>query len=235
MVGDSTTFHGPERAALLNEPQLWGNVAARELGWSVEIVAGAGWMSRDGWWAVSRDPRVWTILADDRLRAVVLSLGSMDQLPASVPILLRESIRYVRPARVRRRVRTAYHQTHPRVVRATGGSVRQLTQTATDHYLTRITEAVHHYRPDLPMVLVGPAPWQSEAYPLTRGHPAAVEAARRWVRRVGVDHVELDPIVGPMFAEGRGNPDGLHWDWPTHRLVGLEVARRLGPGVGESS
>jgi hypothetical protein len=227
VLGDSTCFHGPERAELLTESRLFANVAAAHLGMRAEIVAGAGWMSRDGWWAVSRDPRVWTLLDDSELQAVALMLGSMDQLPASVPIVLRESIRYVRPAAARRRVRDAYHRTHPFVVRGTAGSFRQLNQSATDHYLSRILGAVRHYRPEADVVLLGPAPWKSESYPQTRGHAAAVEAATQWCARHEVGHLDLDPIVGAMLADGRGNPDGLHWDWPTHREVGEALARLL--------
>ena len=33
--------------------------------------------------------------------------------------------------------------------------------------------------------------------------------------------------MATMHAEGRGNPDGLHWDWPTHAQVGAAVAETL--------
>ena len=49
-------------------------------------------------------------------------------------------------------------------------------------------------------------------------------AARAWAARERVELVELDPIVGPALAAGRGNPDGLHWDWPTHEAIGRAVA-----------
>ncbi|HSK26866.1 MAG TPA: SGNH/GDSL hydrolase family protein, partial [Jiangellales bacterium] len=129
VIGDSLCFHGPERAELLTEPRLWPNVAATALGLRADVVARAGWTSRDGWWAVAKDPRVWTGLADAAV--LVVAVGGMDQLPASLPVWLRESIPYVRSGRLRRRVRAGYLAAHPPVVRATRGSRRQLPQRVT--------------------------------------------------------------------------------------------------------
>ncbi len=39
--------------------------------------------------------------------------------------------------------------------------------------------------------------------------------------------MELDPIVRPSLAGGTGNPDGLHWSWEVHRLVGAATADAL--------
>ena len=224
VLADSLSFHGPERQELLTEPRLWPNVAARERGWVADVVARAGWTSRDGWWALTKDPRVWTALADPSLAGMVLGVGSMDAVPASVPVWAREAIPYVRSGRLRRRVRAAYLTAHPHVVRATAGVVRQLPQGATEHYWTRILAAVAHHRPDLPVVLTGPSPWRSDAYPSTRHYPASVAAARRYAQAHGVPFVDLQPLVWPMHVERRGNPDGLHWDWPTHEAVGRAVA-----------
>lgn len=224
VLGDSLTFHGPDRQELLTESRLWPNVAAADLGWTVDVVARAGWTSRDGWWAVTKDPRVWTTLADSRLAGLVLAVGSMDAVPASVPVWAREAIPYVRSGRVRRRVRAAYLAAHPHVVRATAGVVRQLPQSATEHYWTRIVEAVRHHRPDLRLVLTGPSPWRSDAYPSNRHYPASLASARRYAAAHDLGFVDVEPHVAPMHAEGRGNPDGLHYDWATHAQVGHAVA-----------
>ncbi len=227
VLGDSLTFHGPQHQELLTQPALWPNVTAARLGARADVVARAGWTSRDGWWAISKDPRVWTTLADPALLGCVIAVGSMDVAPASVPVWAREAIPYLRPGAVRRRVRSAYLSAHPHVVRATAGAVRQLPQTATEHYWTRMLHAIRHHRPEIPLVLLGPTPWRSEAYPSRRHHPTSVAAAHRYADLHGLGFVDLDPIVAPMHAEGRGNPDGLHWDWPTHAQVGSAVARAL--------
>ncbi len=224
VLGDSLTFHGPAKQELLSESRLWPNVAAADLGWTADVVARAGWTSRDGWWAVTKDPRVWTTLADPRLAGLVLAVGSMDAVPASVPVWAREAIPYVRSGRVRRRVRAAYLAAHPHVVRATSGIVRQLPQSATEHYWTRIVEAVRHHRPDLRLVLTGPSPWRSDAYPSNRHYPSSLASARRYATGHDLRFVDVEPHVAPMHAEGRGNPDGLHYDWATHAQVGHAVA-----------
>ena len=227
VLGDSLTFHGPAKQELLTERRLWPNVAASRAGLDVEVVARAGWTSRDGWWALTKDPRVWTILADPLLAGCVIAVGSMDAVPASVPVWAREAIPYVRSGRVRRRVRSAYLSAHPRVVRATAGAVRQLPQPATEHYWTRMVTAIRVHRPDLPVLLIGPSPWRSQAYPSNRHHATSVASARRYAVGHGLAFVDVEPLVSPMHAQGRGNPDGLHWDWPTHALVGDAVATSL--------
>lgn len=105
--------------------------------------------------------------------------------------------------------------------------MRQLAQPATNHYLTRIRDAIEHYRPGLPVVHPGPTPWRSDAYPIGRSHPDAVRAAAAWADRNDCRFLDLDPLVGPMHEAGAGNPDGLHWNWPTHRSVGLAVGQAL--------
>ncbi len=227
VLGDSLSFHGPERPELLDEARLWPNVAARRAALRPDVVARAGWTARDGWWALAKDPRVWTSLADPHTRAVVIALGTMDQLPASVPVWVRESIPYIRPGAVRRGVRRTYLAVHPRVVRLTNGAVRQLPQRATEHYWARSVQAVAAHRPELPVVLVGPAPSRGEAYPMTPHHDEAVRAGRAFAARRGLGWVDLAPLVAPMWAAGHGNPDGLHWDWQTHARVGAAVGAAL--------
>jgi hypothetical protein len=117
--------------------------------------------------------------------------------------------------------------------------MRQLPQAATDTYLDRLVQALRLLAPAgerLPVVLLGPSPWRSAAYPARRTHAPAVVAAGEWATKVGVPMVDLDPLVGPSLADGTGNPDGLHWSWQAHGLVGAAAARALlhagtpGPG-----
>jgi hypothetical protein len=105
--------------------------------------------------------------------------------------------------------------------------MRQLPQAATDHYLARIVEGVRTYRPGIPVVLVGPSPYDAPSYPSDRHHAAAVEAARRWAEQHGTGVVDLDPIVEPMLRAGTGNPDGMHWGWDAHEGLGRALAASL--------
>ena len=236
VFGDSLTFHGPAGPVPLRDPRLYPNVLAERLSAAsagadvrADVVARLGWTARDAWWALTKDPVVASVLAP-RADALVLAVGQMDQLPAAIPTYLRDGIPYVRPGSLRRRVRATYRRVGPMVIRATDGRLRQLPQAATDTYLDRLVQAVRLLAPagtDLPVVLLGPSPWRSEAYPSRRPHAPAVAAARDWARGAGVPMVELDPLVGPSLADGTANPDGLHWSWATHQLVGEAAANLL--------
>jgi hypothetical protein len=228
VFGDSLAFHGPDRPHPPSDPRLYPSVMAAALGADVraDLVARLGWTARDAWWALTKDPHVWGELVP-RADALVLGVGQMDHLPAAVPTWLRDTIPYVRPGGLRRQVRRAYRSASPHVIRLTGGRMRQLPQVATDHYLARIVEAVHVYRPGIPVVLLGPSPHAASSYPSHRHHDPAVVAARRWATAHGSGLVDLDPIVAPSLAAGGGNPDGIHWAWDVHAAIGAALAESL--------
>lgn len=223
VLGDSLAFHGPERTEVPDDPRLYPQVAAASLGADVDLVARAGWTSRDAWWALTKDPVVWGRYLP-RATGLLIAVGGMDQLPAAVPTWLRESVPYVRPGRLRRQVRRALLAASPRIIAASDGRFRQVPQRVTDHYLGRIVQAVRIVRPGLPIVALGPSPWTPVVYPSLRPHTAAVTAAREWGRRHAVPVVDLDDLVDPAV----GNPDGLHWSWATHARVGAAVADAFG-------
>ncbi len=228
VIGDSLTYHGPDRPHLLDDPRLWPNVAAAQLGSGakVDLVARLGWTARDAWWAVTKDPRLWGRVLP-RADALILAVGGMDHLPAAIPTYLRDGIPYVSPAPLRREVRKAYRALSPVAIRATRGLLRQLPQGATDQYLTRMVQAVRHFNPDAPVVLLAPPPHRSAAYPSHRHHEPAVAAAHRWAAANDAVAIDLDEHVLPSLLDGTANPDGLHWSWRTHGLVGRQVATAL--------
>lgn len=229
VIGDSLTYHGPDRPHLLDDRRLWPNIMAAQLepGVRVDLVARLGWTARDAWWAVTKDPRLWGRVLP-RSDALVLAVGGMDHLPAAIPTYLRDGIPYLSPAPLRREVRRAYRTLSPVAIRATGGRMRQLPQAATDQYLTRLSQAVRHFNPRAPIVLLAPPPHRSRDYPSHRHHAPAVAAAHTWAAANGATTVELDDHVLPSFLDGTANPDGLHWSWRAHEFVGREVANVLG-------
>jgi len=239
VFGDSLTFHGPASPVALTDPRLYPNVLGQVLRRAgspvrVDVVARLGWTARDAWWALTKDPYVATVLAPSAT-AVVLAVGQMDQLPAAVPTYLRDGIAYLRPGWLRRAARTTYRRAGPVLIRASGGRMRQPPQAATDTYLRRITQAVRLLSPlgqDLPIVLLGPAPYAAPAYPSQRPHRPAVAAGRAWAARARVTFVDLEPLVGPGLADGSSNPDGMHWGWGVHRRVGLAVAAAIDAAAG---
>ena len=231
VIGDSLTYHGPEREHLPSDARLWPQIAAARLGADVgdvevDLFARPGWTARDGWWALTRDPTCWG-MAVPRAAGVVIALGQMDQLPAAIPTYLREGIPYLRPGALRRRVRIMYRAAAPRVIAATGGPWRQLPQRATDHYLSRMVDGIRYFRPAVPILVLGPAPHRAADYPATKGHAGAVSAAQVWASTAGVGLIDTDPLVAPSLADGSANPDGMHWSWRSHDLIGQEVAVRL--------
>jgi diglucosylglycerate octanoyltransferase len=221
VLGDSLSFHGPEHACPPSDDRLFPRVAGRLLDFEVDVVAREGWTARHAWWALTKDPVVWGTYLP-RASAVLIAVGGMDQLPTPVPTWLRDSIPYAPSGRVRRLARDTLRAATPPAARHLGGPFRALPLTATDRYLTRILQGVRALRSGLPVALLGPAPWTGPYYPNVTRHRAAVHAARRWARAHDVSYVDIEGLVAPRLATC--NPDGLHWSWEVHELVGRAVA-----------
>lgn len=230
MLGDSLAFHGPSQAGLLTHPGLFPNVLGRLLDAEVDTIARLGWTARDAWWAVTRDPYVYSVLLP-RADVVVLAVGGMDHLPASLPTFLRNGLDYIRPGTLRRRVKKAYHLATPYVVRATGGRMRALPQATTLHYLTRIVDAIRAVHPQTRVVGIVPPPFDAEYYGhVTRTHAPAVEAHRGWSRDNGVPLADLHLVIAPHLEAGDLNPDGMHWSWAAHEDVAKALAEAIRTG-----
>lgn len=204
--------------------RLFPQVTGRALAMPVDLVARQGWTARDAWWALTKDPVVWGTYLP-RAGAVVLAMGGMDQLPAPVPTWVRDSIPYLPSGRARRVARDAWRALTPPAVRRFNGPFRTLPQAATDRYLARIVQGVRALRPELPIALMGPAPWTGPYYPNTSRHRPAVHAAKRWARAHDVPYVDIEDLVAPRLASC--NPDGMHWSWEVHGLVGHAIASTL--------
>ena len=234
VLGDSLAFHGPRTAHPANDDRLWPHVAASVLGGTAELHAGIGWTARHGWRAVAGDPRVWASVA--RADALVLGLGGMDSLPSPVPTALRELIPLVRPAALRRRVRGAYGWSAPALARLSarvaGGWPTALSAAETVRHLERCRLAVTTLRPGLPVVALRPAVHRSAAHggvhPGLARHDAAI---RRWAVSHGVTTVPTASLVGEHVLGGHGNPDGIHWGWDAHRMVGEAVGEAVAAAV----
>src|SRR5882757_3063502 len=95
VLADSLSFHGPTRAEPADDPRLWHNVAAAELGGRAELLAGYGWTARHAWRALTRDPRIWPVMPT--VDALVLGVGGRAPLPSPLPPALREVTRRSRP------------------------------------------------------------------------------------------------------------------------------------------
>ncbi|HEU0129708.1 MAG TPA: diglucosylglycerate octanoyltransferase [Mycobacteriales bacterium] len=235
VIGDSLAFHGPEQPELLTHPGLFPNVLGELLGLDVDVVARLGWTARDAWWALTRDPHVYSVLLP-RADVVVLAVGGMDQLPAWLPTYLRNGLDHVRPGPVRRAVKLAYHHATPYAVRLTRGSLRALPQRATLAYLTRCVEAIRTLKPGTPVVGIVPPPFDAPYFGhVTRTHRPAVLAHRAWGQAQGVPLADLDRVVAPHLAAGTLNSDGMHWSWAAHRDVAEALAAAVAAGPGNAA
>jgi lysophospholipase L1-like esterase len=227
VVGDSLAFHGPAQRELVTHPDLFPNVLGRILGADVDFVGRLGWTARDAWWALTRDPYVYSVLLP-RAEIVVLALGGADMLPAALPAYLRLGLDYVRPGLLRRKIKQAYHRANPYVVRATRGRIRTLPQHVTLHYLTRIVNALRDLHPDTRIVGIVPPPFDAEYFGhVTTTHAPAVRAHREWGRQNGVPLADLDAVIAPHLAAGTLNPDGMHWSWAAHEDVAKALAEAI--------
>jgi len=227
VFGDSLSFHGPDRAYPADHERLWPNVAATALEGRVELFAGAGWTARDAFWALAGDPSVWAQLP--KADVLVLAVGSMDTLPSPLPTYLREGLRYLRPDPLRRWVRERYLAAQPWLARATRGRPVALPPALTVSYLDRILTSIRALRPDLPAVAVLPPVHRASSYGnVHTGRSTGAAAIRAWGDRAEVPLLDLAALVGDHVWAGRGNPDGIHWGWEAHELVGKALADEAG-------
>ncbi|WP_070378957.1 diglucosylglycerate octanoyltransferase [Rhodococcus sp. WMMA185] len=216
VLADSLSYYGPKGGLPSDHPDIWPNRVARELDWDVELVARIGWTSRDAWWALTQDPRVWAAIP--RAGAVVFAVGGMDSLPSPLPTALREQLRYIRPPALRRMVRSGYQWLQPRLSRL--GWPVALPPRVSVEYLESSRSALAYVRPSLPVIGTLPSVHRSEAYGKAHsGRPAAVTAITAWAEAQKVPLVDLAEAVRTNIFSGQGNPDGIHWGWDAHVAV----------------
>jgi lysophospholipase L1-like esterase len=219
VFGDSLAFHGPTGPMPADDPRLWPNIAAAELNGRTRLFSGFGWTARDAWWALAGDPNVWATLPEMDL--MVLAVGSMDTLPSPLPTYLRNGLRYLRPDSLRRWARRAYLAAQPALSRLSGGRPVALPAALTVRYLDECLNSVRALRPTLPVVGILPATHRAPSYGFVHtGHRAAIAAIQDWGQRRDVPLLDLPRLTGGHIRGGRGNPDGMHWGWEGHQIVG---------------
>ncbi|MFT3661740.1 MAG: SGNH/GDSL hydrolase family protein [Gordonia sp. (in: high G+C Gram-positive bacteria)] len=218
VLGDSLSYYGPGGGLPSDDPGIWPNLVGAAVQRPVELFARIGWTSRDVWWAITQDPRIWAALP--RADVVVLAYGGMDSLPSPLPTALREQIRYIRPAAVRGRIRAAYGWLQPRLAGA--GWPMALPPRVSVEYFEKVRDAIGKLRPELPIVVTLP-PTHASAY-YGHAHPGRVRtsaAIERWADMHGLPIVDFFPVTVADFATAPEtmNPDGIHWGMPTHRAI----------------
>ncbi|MBT0565413.1 diglucosylglycerate octanoyltransferase [Williamsia sp. CHRR-6] len=244
VLSDSLAYYGPEGGLPADDPRIWPNLAGAALGMHTELFGRIGWTTRDAWWALTQDPRMWAAVR--HARAVVIAIGGMDTLPSPLPTALREQIRYIRPVAVRQQVRSLYGWLQPRL--SPLGWPLALPPAVTVDYLSKIHGALVAVRPDLPVVVALPPTHRSPYYGYVHTARARHTVAMRgWATRAGVPVLDFYPPTAAHFAavdpevvaSGQAsdhNPDGIHWGFDCHRSVSEVVIEGVRAALsGEAS
>ncbi|MDX1873925.1 diglucosylglycerate octanoyltransferase [Mycolicibacterium sp. 120266] len=234
---DSLSYYGPTGGLPADDPRIWPNIVADQLGWDVELIGRIGWTCRDVWWAATQDPRSWAALP--RAGAVIFATCGMDSLPSPLPTALRELIRYVRPSWLRRWVRDGYGWVQPRLSPVARPA---LPPHLSVEYLEQTRAALDFNRPGLPVVATVPSVHIADTYGRShRWRDATVDAITEWGEAKAVPIVDLKAAVGEYVLSGQGNPDGIHWNFEAHAAVaelmlkGLADAGAYRPGASEAT
>ena len=223
VFADSLSYYGPQGGLPADDPRIWPNLVASDLGWDLELIGRIGWTCRDVWWAATQDPRSWA--AVPRAGAVIFATSGMDSLPSPLPTAIRESIRYVRPPWLRRWVRDSYGWLQPRLSPVARSA---LPPHLSVEYLEMTRGAIDFNRPGIPIVACLPSVHIAPTYGRShRGRPGTVEAITPWAASHGIPLVDLKEAVEPHILGGRGNPDGIHWNFEAHSAVAELMLRAL--------
>lgn len=215
VFADSLAYYGPQGGLPADDPRIWPNIVASEIGWDLELIGRIGWTCRDVWWAATQDPRSWAAIP--RAGAVIFATSGMDSLPSPLPTALRESIRYVRPPWLRRWVRDGYGWLQPRLSPVARPA---LPPRLSVEYLEMTRGAIDFNRPGIPMVASLPSVHIADTYGRAhRGRSGTVAAITEWALRHRIPLVDLKDAVEPHILGGGGNPDGIHWNFEAHRAV----------------
>lgn len=231
VVADSLSYYGPKGGLPADDPRIWPNLVAAELGWDVELIARIGWTCRDAYWALIGDPRVWA--AVPRAGAVVFAVGGMDSLPSPLPTALREQIRYLRPPALRRAVRSAYRWLQPRLS-VLGRPVALPPKLSVD-YLEKSRKSLAYLRPELPFIATLPSVHNCAEYGRVHvGREPMLRAVQEWAEPHGLPLVNIGDAVRDNVFSDDANPDGIHWGWQGHEAVAAAMLDALRPVAGGS-
>jgi diglucosylglycerate octanoyltransferase len=223
VFADSLAYYGPTGGLPSDDPRIWPNIVASQLGWDLELIGRIGWTCRDVWWAATQDPRAWAALP--RAGAVIFATGGMDSLPSPLPTALRELIRYVRPAWLRRWVRDGYGWVQPRLSPVARAA---LPPHLSAEYLEQTRGAIDFNRPGIPIVASLPSVHIAETYGKAHhGRAGTVAAITQWAQQHDIPLVDLKSAVAEHVMSGRGNPDGIHWNFEAHQAVAELMLKAL--------
>ena len=88
--------------------------------------------------------------------------------------------------------------------------------------------AVDFNRPGIPIVASLPSVHIADTYGRAHhGRNGTVDAITEWAGQHGVPLVDLKAAVVEHVMSGRGNPDGIHWNFEAHQAVAELMLKAL--------
>jgi lysophospholipase L1-like esterase len=108
----------------------------------------------------------------------------------------------------------------------------------TVEYLEMTRGAIDFNRPGIPIVAALPSVHVADSYGRAHhGRAGTVSAVTRWAEMHRIPLVDLKAAVADHVLGGRGNPDGIHWNFEAHRAVAdlmLKALAEAGVSAGGS-
>lgn len=226
VLGDSLCFHGPDARLHTHDERMFPNVMARALATTAGrpaeavVVARSGWNTRDLWELVTKD--VWM---QERVLpgadVVVLHGVGADALPVGLPTWAKDLIPRVPNPALRKRLRRLYTRHHADLVRLSAGRMRMVPRTVTLDLWPRLVDMVRFYSDGAIVVACGCPPTRGLLHGRVDPHSApATGDLRRLAAAKEVPFVDPQPLCDVAAY----NPDGIHWDYESHRRVGQALA-----------
>ena len=236
VIGDSTAFTDATGPLPPDAAVLWPNVmkhalrehTGREV--AVTVWARPGVDALAAWQALTKDRHLMFDVVGPA-DVVVVGLGSFDHAPAGLPPVLDPLIPHLRPAGLRRRVRTAVRRAHPWVVRAR--RARGLRTPAAE-FARRYGQVLDQAR-GLTLgraVCVALGPTSHRARHHGGAHPRREESERRQIALAEAHGYRTVPVwehVAPHVD--RLNVDGVHWPAEVHATIGRATAAAVAEGL----
>jgi hypothetical protein len=95
-------------------------------------------------------------------------------------------------------------------------------------YLELTRGAIDFNRPGIPIVASLPSVHIAETYGNAhRGRAGTVGAITQWAQQHDIPLVDLKSAVAEHVMSGRGNPDGIHWNFEAHQAVAELMLKAL--------
>jgi len=240
VIGDSTAFTDATGPLPPDTATLWPNIMAAHLkertGSEVRVTVWArpGVDALAAWQALTKDRHLMFDVVGPA-DVVVVGVGSLDHAPAGLPPVLDAVIPHLRPARLRRRVRSVLRLTHPWVVRVRRASgLRTPAREFARRYGQVLDQAQGLTLGRAVRVALGPTSHRARHH--GGRHPRREESEQRQIRLAEEHGWRVVPVwrlVEPFVD--RLNVDGVHWPAEVHRAVGEAVAEEVFRGLSDTA